>query len=598
MTGPSSPARPLAEASLAAGLIALAMFLQFVSSSWLWPLMQDSGVFRSKGKDTYKQAWTGSGYRGLPIEELATALNAKLPVETPIKLAPGFDPQWAQRVKEGLYPRRVQPEAAFTLEMKAGQGLIPTPRGPIILTGKLPPPPAKPVPGKADFGISWMRILVHLGAALGWGLALAVALGRRWRAAPSPVPLLPAATLAAPVFYGVLGTVATLVQKPLPWTVLTATGLALLPAALMVSFWKRPPAEELRARLAWVRHPECWAMIVFSAALIRHMDLWPIIGWDGRSIWLYRAKQVLWNGFLTIADAVNPENFFSHMEYPLLYPTWMAHFASSGPVREREIAVGVMLLQVFLTITVWWLSRRRLGRWTGAAFAGAVYVVCAGMSERGFADGFLTMFLVLMGFLLESEELEPFGWVAALGAALTKGEGLIFASMMAGLFLLFHPRFRAKPWLPRLLPLVGLPLAAAPAIWAKVIAIKSQYAGAKLPATSTMALHRLEIIWNGIVKLARESNPVAYILGALAMYLVLEYLGRRSWLSRILAVTALGIAAFSAAVLMVTPYDLAEQVGTAMSRLLQHSVFVLAAAVLAALTSREAAPGPAPPRPG
>jgi hypothetical protein len=445
-----------------------------------------------------------------------------------------------------------------------------------------------------DFGRSWAPVLLHLFSALGWGLALAVALGRRWRPRPGSFPLFPAAGLTAPVFYGVLVTAVTLLQKPLPWKVLTWAGLALLPVALAVSFLGRDLKAELRARIGWARHPETWIVMAFGALLIRHMDLWPIIGWDGRSIWLYRAKQVLYNGYLTVADAVNLDNFFSHMEYPLLFPTWMATFASSGPFREREIAIGIMLLQLLLTAAVWWLARRRLGRLAGSAFTGAVLLVCGSMTERGFADGILTTFLVAMAFLLDSDELEPFGWVAALGAALTKSEGLIFALMAAGLFLLCHPRYRAKRWLPRLAPLLLLPVAAAPALWAKAIAIKSQYADAKLPQTWDIFCKRLDIIWSGLAKVARDSNPVAYLLAALAMFLVLEYLGRRSWLSRILVITSVGSAVFSVGVLMVTPYDLPGQVDTAMSRLLQHAVFLLAAAVLVALVPPVEAPRPAP----
>jgi hypothetical protein len=564
----------------------LVLLAQFASASWLWLLMNGGGFLTARSDTVYRATWASSGFRGLPIDQVATALNARLPLETPIRVAPSIDGQWAQRLKEGLYPRRVEPGAAITLEIKGGvPALVQTPRGPMVLTGKLPPAPAKVAPANTDFGRSWTRILVHLAAALGWGLALAVLLGRAWRAVPPAFPLWPATAVVAPVVYGLLGTAATLVQKPLPWQVLTWVGVALLPLAMVVTFRGKAVAIELRRRFDWVRQPETWGMIVLSAMLVRHMDLWPIIGWDGRSIWLYRAKQVVWNGYLTVADAVNPENFFSHMEYPLLYPTWLAHFASSGPVREREIAVGIMLLQVLLISCVWWLSRRRLGRLTGAAFTGAVYVICAGMSERGFADGFVMMFTLSMIFLLESEELEPFGWVAALGAALTKAEGLVFAGLAGAAFILLHPRFRAKPWRVRFLPILLLPLAATPALWAKAIAIRNQYADAKLPTTFKLVIDRMDIIWSGVAKLGRESSVVASLPAMLAVYLVLMYLGRRDPLARIFLLTTLGIVGFSVAVMMVTPYDVAGQVDTALGRLLLHSAFTGVAAVLVALTS-------------
>jgi hypothetical protein len=584
---PQAAAEP---SPLAAGLLALALLLQFVSSTWLWALMADSGLIAAKAN--YRAVWASSGFRGLPIEPIATGLNQKLPVATPIRLGPvlAANGQWMQRLEEGLYPRRIEASATITLELVRGASKDPvvaqTGQGALVLQGKLPAPPAAPVPGTFDFGLSWTRVLVHLFAAMGWGLALVVLLARGWRGPPA-IPLGPAAALAAPVVYGVLGTVATIVQRPLPWTALTVTGLVLGLGALLLAFWRAAPREELRRRLAWLRCPESWAMVGFSALLVRHMVIWPIIGWDGRSIWLYRAKQVAYNGYLTIADAVNPANFFSHMEYPLLYPTWLAHFASSGPVREKELAVAAMALQLLLISTVWWLSRERLGRWVGAAFTGAVFILTASMSERGYADGFLTLFLLVMLFALEREELEPFGWLAAVGAALTKGEGLVFAGLAGGFFLLAHPRFRAKRFLPRFLPALPVALGAVPVLWARLIGIKNQYTGAKLPPTFELCIERLLKIWNGTAKVARESNAVSYLLAALGMYAVLEYLGRRSPLSRVMVATALGIVLFSFAVMMVTPYDVAGQVDTAMGRLLHHAVIALAAAVLVALTTSQ-----------
>jgi hypothetical protein len=385
--------------------------------------------------------------------------------------------------------------------------------------------------------------------------------------------------------------VATLAQKALlPAMVLTGVGVALAAAVLALGVRRVVKTrEDLRPRLAWLRHPETWACLLFSAVLVRHMSIWPIIGWDGRSIWLYRAKQLAYNGFLTIADAVNPENFFSHMEYPLLFPSWLAHFATAGPVREREIAVGTMLLQLALLACLWWLARRRLGRWVGAAFVGAVLVVTGGIVERGYADGLLTQFLLILMFALDDPALERYGWLAALGAALTKREGLMYAGACAALFVVFHPRFRAKRWLPRLAPALVFLIPVAHVLWTKAIGIKDTHAGAKLPATAALVFERLGIIWNGIASLARGSNPLAHGFAALGAYAVLEYVGRRSWQARIMVATAVAVVVFAYLAMLVTPYDLAWQVNTAMERLLLHAVFAVMAAVLVALTARESA---------
>jgi hypothetical protein len=580
-----------APAPLAAGLLGLLVMLQVASASWLWSVIAHSWAV---DRTSYRAVWLASGFRDLPIDELAAALDARLPPETPIKLGPRFEGSgpWAQRLKEGLYPRLVTRDASAVLEFAGPAELDPllrTPRASFVLTGSLPAPPAAVRPS-FDFGMSWWRIYGHALGAFGWGAAIALALRRR-----REIPLLAGAALAAPVCLGVLGTVATVVQRPLPWTALTVVGALLGAAAIALELRRRLRGGDLRACLGLLRQPELWGLGLLSAIMVRHALLAPIVGWDGRSIWLYRAKQVAHHGYLAAADALNPLNFFSHMEYPLLVPTWLAHFAAASPFREREAAVAAILLELALFGYLWWISSRTLGRWVGAAFLGTVWLVTMAASERLFADGFLGLLLLAALFSLEDEDTAPFGWLALLGAALTKAEGLFFAAAVAGLFLLLHPRFRARPWPRRLAPAAVLLVGAIPPLWARAIGVHGQYAEARLPATVGVTAGRLGAIGSGVFQLARESVPLASLGAALVLYLVLEATGRRSPLSRVMAGAGLAIIAFSVAVMMVTPYELSEQVNVAMERLLSHAVLALLAAVLVALvggslTARRAAP--------
>jgi hypothetical protein len=379
-----------------------------------------------------------------------------------------------------------------------------------------------------------------------------------------------------------------LVQWPLPWSVLNAIGALLGLGALGLELVRLARAGALRPRLAWLRQPEIWALALLSVLLVIHSAGWPIVGWDSRSIWLFRAKQLVYHGHLTAADATNPLNFFSHMEYPLLFPAWLAHFAPATPLREREAAVGAILLGLALFGWVWWLSRRSLGRWVGAAFLGTVWMITMATAERVYADGYLTLFLLAALFSLEHEDTEPFGWLALLGAGLTKSEGLFFAAFVAAPFLLLHPRFRTRSWLRRLAPATVLLMAAIPPLWARAVGVRGQYADAHLPATLSTAFARLGTIASGVARLTRQSVPLATLGAALVLYLVLERLGRRSALSRVMAGVAVAIVAFSIAVLMVSPYDLATQVDDAMGRLLSHATLALLAAVLVALTASAA----------
>src|SRR4051812_18500052 len=111
------PAAPPNPWSVGAGLLALMLLAEFCASSWLWPFLSDAGWFAPKVE--YRAIWRNSGFRGMPIEDIATALNRRLPLETPIRIGPSLaaNDQWAQRLKEGLYPRRVRADAAVTLEL-------------------------------------------------------------------------------------------------------------------------------------------------------------------------------------------------------------------------------------------------------------------------------------------------------------------------------------------------------------------------------------------------------------------------------------------------------------------------------------------------
>jgi hypothetical protein len=577
---------------LGAGILALVVMVQFAAASWLWPLMYSSWL-RDKG--LYRSVWASSGFRNLPIEKVAEGLNRRLPVETPIQLGPALqrNDQWSQRIKEGLYPRRVQPNGPAILDLGTdGEEVARGPQGTFVLRGQLPQRPVAPKSGSVDFSLSWGRVALRLFAAFGWGALLAIGLARLRRPKELHLPLLAGAGLAAPVLVGVLGTIATLVQKPLPFTILAVAGTLLGAAVLVPCIRRLADVGHRRRALAWMRQLETWGMLLLGGVLVRHMSLWPIIGWDGRSIWLFRAKQIAHNGFVTTADAINPLNFA--MDYPLLLPTWLAHFGAVGPMREREVGVGGVLLHLGLVACLWAVSRQRLGRFVGAAFTAAVFVVTTGTIERGYADGLVTLFLLNMMFCLDSDDQEPYGWLAALGACLTKREGLVFAVMASGLFLLAHPRFRARRLWRRLLPTLALLPALAYLLWTKAVGIREGYSGAKIPVTFQMACDRLGTIWFGVAAIARESKPIATGFAALASYLALEAVGRRSWLTRVMVGTAVGIVLFSYFVMLTTPYDLSWQVSTAMERLLSHAVLVLLGAVLVALTTLEGSQSPRP----
>jgi hypothetical protein len=173
--------------------------------------------------------------------------------------------------------------------------------------------------------------------------------------------------------------------------------------------------------------------------------------------------------------------------------------------------------------------------------------------------------------------------MAALAAALTKREGLLFAAAAAALFVAFHPRFRAKRWLPRLASPLILAPAAAHALWTRAVGIKDTHAGATLPAGWRDLSVRLRAVGTGIMGFERTEVPLALGTAALLTYVLLELIGYRSWLARILAGTGLAVIAFSVLAMLISPYDVAWQVSTALDRMLGHAALCFFAAVIAAL---------------
>jgi hypothetical protein len=424
-------------------------------------------------------------------------------------------------------------------------------------------------------------------AAFGWGALVLAAIAwiRRRTLAGDPMPVLGGATVAAATLYGVLGTLATIVQKPLPWRALAVVGWLLALAAIALFVKTVRGDKTLAERFAWVRRGEVWLAVAFSALVTWHVAVWPVIGWDGRSIWIFRAKQMAYDGFLTAADATSLDNFFSHMEYPLLFPSWLIQFAGFGGVHERQMSMGMAVLFLGLFACLWVLGRRRLGRWAGAAFASAVMFAGVASIGRGYADPYVSMFALIGMLCLDREELEPLGWAAVLATALTKREGLIIAAVTTALFILFHPRFRAKRWLARFAPGLILAPAAAHVLWTRAVGIKDTHAGAKLPATWKVFTDRLHVVASGIMNFERQGAIIALGTALMIGYAVLEVAGYRAWLARIMALTGLAVIVFGVLAMLASPYDLTWQINTALDRVLAHAALFFFAAVLVALVS-------------
>ena len=316
-----------------------------------------------------------------------------------------------------------------------------------------------------------------------------------------------------------------------------------------------------RARtVAAARKPENWILAAVLTAVLARMASVPVSLWDGRSIWLLRAHQLRHNGRLAISDALPPEyQSWTHPGYPLLFPGWLAHFtAFAGGWDERAASLGIAVLLAAVLPLDWALACARLGRWLGAALVVAVFCPVAYLTMGGYADGWLTLLLLLEVLALAEPATERLDWLAASVVSLLKWEGwLLGAAVAVACTLVFpHPRKRrgTMRWAPLCVFAAGLihlrwdlrhglpPSDYSDTPWNLVVA-------QLLHVEGYTRCHAL--LWTGIV-------------GGIGAVM----LGLPDRFSRLALGLAVASAAFAIGVLTLSPFDPSWHVWTAADRLL------------------------------
>lgn len=525
--------------------------------------------------------------RGLDIRTLAAELNARLPSSTPVALDDGLKGDFIlnQRLPEQLYPRRIDEQAPQILRVGSATGdpLLTWSGQAIALDGE----PASVGPGSraqaADLEpleVSWRRFVLAVAGLLGWGWAGLCGVRRLLRI-PAARPLgMGAAVVSAAAMTALAAFVATALHRHLPFSRAVVLGLG---AGALTAWTQRRGWRRWTATLAvGVRHWETWLFALAGLGLLLRIAHEPVLGWDGRSIWLFHAKQVFVQGGGSMGELLHPEYAFSHPGYPPLFPAWMAAFAGlGGRYDERMATLGIPALFVGTLAAIWSTSRRVAGRWPGAAFTGALLLLLTSSVVEGYADSYLTLFLVLF-FLAMADGDDLLAWMAALCASLTKREGLFLAAIAAAVQLAPHVkggairlRHQAR-WLLWLVP--GL----AYAVWIKAVGVKDSFDKPEL-GPSTELLRRVGIIYDYLSPLALERPVMVFGLAATVVYAVLRRhrtLGVRGQPAVRGAVMG---ALFGVATMMVTPMDVNWHVGTALGRLLMHpAVLAVVAALLEA----------------
>jgi tetrahydromethanopterin S-methyltransferase subunit F len=567
------------------GLVAAALVLHAVATSPHWA--QLGAAFSGEGPD-YASRREVEGFGGFPIRRAAAVLDAHLAPEVPVRLGPSLfqNDFFRQRISEGLYPRVVSSEATHSLRLAPRERFDPSrdtavaelgPDGIVYLEGVLPrrPEPAAPREG---FALDGLALGLALAAAVGLGGAAGIALRRGFgvEAAFLPPLVIPLAAL----FVALCASVASWLQVPVGSRACAAIGWALLPvAAALVA-----RDAKLRAGLsaAWpAGRPETWILALFLCAFVAALAILPIAVWDGRSIWLFQAKRLYFDGLLTVQAAADPDAQWSHTSYPLLLPAWMAFATSLSPVyNERLIGLGVGLLFASELWLVWMLACRRLGRASGAALAAALALGLAAPRAQGLADGYLTLLLVAQLLAGLGAAAPALHWMLALAASLTKLEGFVLAFGVAVACALARERPASRR--TRLLPWLVFVPAALHVAWARGLGLRGDFDEMRLGGALGELPQRAAIVLGALPGLLAESPLLVEGAAATVLLASVCLAGRRApTRAEVVALAvATGFAAFAFGTMAVTPKDVEWHVAHALGRLLVHPAAVL---VLAAL---------------
>ena len=398
-----------------------------------------------------------------------------------------------------------------------------------------PPAPAVlPLEPLQTLTASPLRALLLFLSVLGLGLAAMASAARLGIAglrvrALSPGLYLPTAVLAGAVWVALICSVGSWLGVSVHWDLLAGVGLLALFATLALGatrLGRRGVGQALaraRAALPALLRAEVLIGLVGLAALVYLVDRSPIVAWDARSIWFFRAKQMFIAGRFLPIDARTYS--WAHPGYPLLYPSVIAFFSAFGGWDERRGSVAIAVLLGSLLSLVFVLARRTLGRWAGVAFAivPGAYLLSLGIS--GMSDGYISLCLLVAVLGFASEETpEPVGWLGAFSAALIKREGFVFAFVLCAFFSLIGAPSRGRRWARRALPFLGFVPFVVHALWVRHLGTVDAYADAKLPAQAHDIWLRVTKIWDAIRTLGFGRSPIR--LGVAGLALTVAYAHR------------------------------------------------------------------------
>ena len=573
-------------------LLALAFVVHAALSSSFVPQLREA--WDTDG--SYRERRVRHALGGMDIETIRARLDACLHSSQSVALGPDVlaDAFVSQRLTETLYPRLIDATSRFTVEWVDRSRFEPermvalgAPRGDaeLVLLGACSPEAPRDIVAADRLRLALPRLLLSAASAWGFGLFALGLAARVLRRSLDPGSV----WVAGAVIIALLIAGATVLQWSLSWTFLRVLGIIL--GALTLASTRARWRESFHAFFGRLRRaPEALLAAALLGAFTLRMALWPVVGWDGRSIWLFHARRIFFHGMFASVDLLHVDSRWSHPQYPPLLPGWLAFFGADGPVfNERSAGISLGLLFAGLVGLLWRVSREQLGRWVGGAFTLGAFFGVQRLCALGYADGFLALLLVIQVLGMSSSRFRWEGWLAAFAAALLKQEG----ALLAEVFALAHVALRvlATPtWSQR--ARAALPLAVflpthAYVRWFGAQGLGSDYARPNWSDFIAHPLQRLDAILRALPAAARE-QPVLLsgLVGALVAAALLPGWVRRAPGARALPAFAPVVAvAFVLGVFLVTPFELEWHLRTALDRVLVHASLLFVCLALHATAS-------------
>ncbi len=581
-------------AQRSATLLAAVLLVYAAASTSFW-----SGLQRAADGESYERQRIARAFGGLDIERIGRRIDEITQDRRPIALGASLATHYyfGQRLVEALYPRIISSRAVTRLSVAASETPAPDAETVFVVgnlrlelsgigaRGALP----LPAPDPPGLIVELLGALDAFLGALCLGALVWLFVLRQRVNGPAELPvllLLGALVIACEI------TLRTWLQAQ---GRASLTGLGFASSMLFVYATLRTRATRVRWSSALgelVAHRENFAFAAFLGLFALRMLRNPIALWDGRSIWLFHAKRISEHGIFLVSDLTHADTLWSHPDYPLFFPSWLSFFGGHfARFSERAAGLGIAALFAALCALNWRLARARLGRFCGGAFVLSLALGTDRITAGGYADGLLRLLLVaeFLAFASGAEQ-RRLAWIAAACASLMKGEGFVFAFLIAAGFFAHERRTQAAQLARRALPFLVFVPAVVHTLYVGSLGIDSVLKSKTTSEVIAQFLPRLGEVLAAAPSLLVELGytqlrPALWqgVLGALALVYALARRTKLPPTAKLALMLALAMAAFSVCTISALPENATWFVRTALGRLLLHPAALLVLAALLTL---------------